>query len=176
MDAYRREIRDNCGLSPENVKPVMLGLERDRFRLQIAVEPKKQHVRILTKMVAEIAKQAKTQRTDRVTAGLLRIIDARRDTLKSLRSAQPGVSEDEVRKADADVAEAEVRLALREEEIARSQGDGELERLNRQLRELSTEVTLDEIRLEALERRLKALMTRWAWSMRIMTRPKACSP
>jgi len=153
----QRQILERCGLSPENAKPLLLSLERDRFNLQISLEPERAHVRILTKMVAEIAEQAKKRsESDRVTEGLKRIVAARRAIVEKLRTlaATGQATPLEADKAEAELAEAEVRLALRAEEIARSQGDGELDRLNRQLRERSNELLLKEVRLKELDHRL----------------------
>ncbi len=144
----------------KNVKPVMLGLERDRFALRIAMKPKEYHAHLLGDVVAKMAEQIKQRsESDLVIAGLKRIVAARQLVLEDLRTKMKGsaVSQADVAKADADLAEAEVRLALRREEIARAQGDGEMERLIRQLRELSAEVTLDQTRIEVLDNQLGML-------------------
>jgi len=155
-----KKILGACGLSPENVKPVMLGLERDRFALRIAMKPKEYHAHLLGDVVAKMAEQTKQRsESDQVIAGLKRIVAARQLVLEDLRTKMKGsaVSQADVAKADADLAEAEVRLALRREEIARAQGDGEMERLIRQLRELSAEVTLDQNRIEVFDKQLGML-------------------
>jgi len=156
----RIEISGQCGLSPENAKPLMLSLERDRFTLQIALEPKRLHVHILTEMVHNMEKERQKRiDSDRVTEGLKKIVTVRRairDRLRTVPVTEPSHYVD-FDKAEADLAEAEVRLALRGEEIAKSQGDGEMERLIRQLRELSNELMLDEVRLKELTDRLNRL-------------------
>jgi hypothetical protein len=153
-------ILDQCGLSPENAKPLLLSLERDRFNLRISLEPERVYVRILTQRLAEFAEQAKKRiESDRVTEGLKKIVAARRAMNEKLRAhvASGQVAQFEVDKADAELAEAEVRLALREEEIAKSQGDSELERQNRQLRERANEMSFKEARLKELDHSLSSL-------------------
>ncbi len=158
--ALEMEIRARCSLSPENVRPVMLGLERDRFALQTGVEVDRVRLDLLRSRVADAAAQAaKPAPPDPVAEGLKKIVAARRTARDMVRTAVATASAPraEFDRAEADLAEAEIRLALRKEETAKSQTDGEKERLNRQLRELSAQLMLDEVRLRGLDSRLHML-------------------
>jgi chromosome segregation ATPase len=138
----------------------MLGLERDRFTLKTAVEVDRVHLDILRSRVADAAAQAaKPAPPDPVAEGLKKIVAARRAALEELRAAVRSslAPHADLNKADAELTEAEIRLALRKEETAKAQGDGEKERLNRQLRELSAQLMLDEVRLRELDNRLHML-------------------
>jgi hypothetical protein len=154
------DIFAKCGLSPENVKPVMLELERERFMLQTALETKPAHLRALSEDMAAIAAQAQERaKADRVRESLEKILDERR-RLAEIKQAQAKAAvatPDEATRAQAEQAEAEMQLALRKEEIAKAAGNGELERLSRELRELTVERSLDDVRLHTLEGKLKTL-------------------
>jgi hypothetical protein len=160
----QRRLRDKIvaesGLSPENVKPVMLELERNLFTFKLESETKRYHVRLLTEMVAKITAQATDRaKSDRVVEGLDKIVEARKKVLLDLRAAAASGAAPlaEAVKAEAEVVDAETRLALRREEIANPAVGGDLERLNRELRELSIGTALDEVRLKELELTLKKL-------------------
>ena len=160
----REELSDRivavCGLSPENVKPVMLDLERELFMLKLGAETKRVRAQLLEKRVAEIA--ARTQDAaihDSIAAELEKIVAARREELKLLRAQfnAAGASGGMVSKAEAELAEAEVRLAMRKQEVARPGGDGDREKLSGEVRELSIGVTLDDFRSRELDGRLVKL-------------------
>ena len=75
---------------------------------------------------------------------------------KQAREAK-AVAEQNVKNAEADLAEAQIRLALRREELGKSHEDPVIDRLNQQLLEISLEVTQDQLRLELLKDRLNVL-------------------
>jgi hypothetical protein len=159
-EALARSIVDKCGLSPENVKPVMLELERERFTLRTTLLTKPLHIRFLTEKVEAITAEAKERaKSDIVAAALEKVIATRSNLLEELRKrmAVGTISATDVSKAEADLAEAQVRLALRREELAKAGGDGDLDRLNRELRELSISQFLEQARLHELDSKLKEL-------------------
>jgi hypothetical protein len=160
----RQEISDRivaiCGLSPENVKPVMLDLERELFMLTLGAETKRVRIKLLEKRVAEVT--ARTQEVavhDSVAAELEKIVAARQAELKILQTHfnTGQVTASEVSKAEAELAEAEVRLAMRKQETAKPGGDDEREKLSGEVRELSMETTLEEVRGKELDSRLAKL-------------------
>jgi hypothetical protein len=154
-----KQIYNDCRLSPENVKPMMLELERERFKLQTSMTTTPEHLHILTEEVATIAAEAKTRdKSDAVLTILEKTIATRNKMLADLRArmATGTTTAVEVSKAEADLSDAEVRLATRREELAKTGGD-ELERLNRELRELSINHRLEQVRLRELDDKLKTL-------------------
>jgi hypothetical protein len=60
-------------------------------------------------------------------------------------------------KAEADLAESQVRAEMRKEELVKSPADTEIGRLAQQAREASLDLTQDEVRLKLLERKLDGL-------------------
>jgi hypothetical protein len=156
----RSEVRQKSGLSPENVAPILLGLERDRFALAIEVELKSARRASIAQLVAkQTAAAQKRANADDVTAHLQRIAQVRRDMLAAQQDARKAnaVSQNELHNAEAEADEAEIRLALRKEELAKSEGGTETGKLNQQLLETSVSVSQDQLRLELLKQRLDVL-------------------
>ncbi len=108
----------------------------------------------------EVTRQAHEKaEKDGVRESLERIV-AERKKLAELTRAQANAATApvaEATRAEADLAEAEMRLAVRKEEILKAGSNAELDRLNRETRELVLERDLDETRLRVLETKLKSL-------------------
>jgi hypothetical protein len=158
--SLRSDIRQKSGLSPENVAPILLGLERDRFALAIEVELKSARRASIAELVAkQTAAAQKRAHADDVVAHLQRIAQVRRDMLAAQQDARKAnaVSQNDLHNAEAEADEAEIRLALRKEELAKSEGGTEIDKLNRQLLETSVGVSQDQLRLELLKQRLDVL-------------------
>jgi len=157
--ALRRQIIDTCGLSPENVATVLQGLERDRFSLEIDLKLKQQNRKILEVLISKAEKSAERKReNDEVSEHLKKIIDARRADLESVRALGAAVTQSDVRKAQVDLAEAEIRLALRREELRKLLADAAIQqRFDQQLSELTMSVPQDEERLAVLNERFKRI-------------------
>jgi hypothetical protein len=156
----RQAVQKTCGLSPENVSPILLGLERDRFNLQIEVRLKSARREELAQIIAKQTKQAEERvGDDEIVKQSNRVIAARQSllTLQRARLAAQGVTEVDVKNAEANLAEAEIRLAVRRQEIAKSQADAVIDRLNQQLLDVSVELTQDELRLKLITTKLDAL-------------------
>lgn len=156
----RDHVRQACGLSPENVTPVMLGLERDRFALEIEVKLKSARRQQLAETIAkETAVKSDRADLDEVLQHMQKIVEARQAMLAAQQAARnaKASSEIEFKNAQAELAEAQIRVALRKEELTKPREDTSVERLNRQLLELSVDVTQDQLRLELLKERLTAL-------------------
>jgi len=75
---------------------------------------------------------------------------------QSLHKAS-AISEAEVLKAEADLAEAQIRAELRKEELAKSPANAAAGRLAQQARELRLDLLQDEVRVKVLADRLSAL-------------------
>jgi hypothetical protein len=156
----RTAVRNKCGLSPENIMPILLGLERDRFTLEIEVKLKAARRDALAQLVAKEAKLVQERAgSDEILEHLNKIVEARRADLAALKLAREAkaAAEQNVKNAEADLAEAQIRLALRREELGKSHEDPVIDRLNQQLLEISLEVTQDQLRLELLKDRLNVL-------------------
>jgi hypothetical protein len=158
--SLRSDVRQKSGLSPENVAPILLGLERDRFALAIEVKLKSARQASIAELVAkQTAAAQKRANADDVAAHLQRIAQIRRDMLAAEQDARKAnaVSQNDLHNAQAEADEAEIRLALRKEELAKSDGGTEIDKLNRQLLETSVGVSQDELRLSLLKQRLDVL-------------------
>jgi hypothetical protein len=155
----RGQIREKCGLSPENVMPVMLSFERDRFSLEIEVKLKSARKKDLAEAIAKQTDIARHRGANEIVEHLKQIVDARQAVLAGVQAARNarGATDSEVKSAQADLAEAQIRLALRKEELAKAHSEAAIDQLNRQLLDVSIEVAQDELRLELLQERLKAL-------------------
>jgi chromosome segregation ATPase len=156
----RNQVRAKCGLSPENVMPVMLSLERDKFSLEIEFKLKSARKAGLADLIAkETAISRLSGDKDEVTGHLKHLVEARQAALALVTAAHNAASapETDVRNAQAELAEAQIRLALRKEGLAKSHADADIDRLNRQLLDLSVEFAQDQLRLELLKEQLTAL-------------------
>ena len=157
LQELRKKIVGACGLSPENVATVLQGLERDRFALEIESNVKESRRKKLAAIIAELRSRAEGNlRSDEVSEHLKKIIESRRAILSialARRASAASGGPEEVKKAQADLAEAEIRPALRKEELAKSQADGGIERLSQQLQEVSTDLVQDATRLVMLGER-----------------------
>ena len=156
----RTAVRDRCGLSPENIMPILLGLERDRFSLEIEVKLKAARRDSLAQLVAKEAKLVQERAgSDEILEHLNKVIEARRTDLARKKQAREAnaIAEQEVKDAEVNLAEAQIRVAVRREELGKSHEDPAIDRLNQQLLEISVEMTQDQLRLELLKERLTVL-------------------
>jgi hypothetical protein len=156
----RTAVRDRCGLSPENVTPILLGLERDRFTLEIEVKLKAARRDALAQLIAKEAKLVQERAgSDEILEHLNKVIEARRTDLARKKQAREAnaIAEQEVKDAEVNLAEAQIRVAVRREELGKSHEDPAIDRLNQQLLEISVEMTQDQLRLELLKERLTVL-------------------
>lgn len=158
----RTQVRNTCGLSPENVVPMLLSLEKERFTLQVEHKLKTARREMLAKLIAEEnAKAGQAIDSDEVTEQIKKIIVARKQLLvvqkerfnQGLQNSGAG----QVNSAEAELAEAELRLAMRKQELAKARAEAGGSELAGQLRVLSLECAQDEMRLEILGERLATL-------------------
>ena len=154
----RAKVRNQSGLSPENVKPMLLNLERERFTLEIESKLKLARREQLARLIAEETVKAGDQiDRDEVTEHLKKIVQSRKDLLQIKKRDTTDARVANVSAAEAELAEAEVRLAMRKQELLKSRTGAGVEQLNLQLQAVSLEVAQDALRLELLKERLDAL-------------------
>jgi hypothetical protein len=155
----RQEIISGCGLSPENLLPILLNLERERFALDLEVKLKEVRRRCLVEVtVAANARAKQRTESDTVLKHLAKLIEARQAAVEQLQAtykagAGSGV---DVQKAEADLADAQVRFDLRKEEVAKPQADI-IERSEQQLQELGVEEVINASRRDTLDEKLAKL-------------------
>jgi hypothetical protein len=156
----RDEIIKTCDVSPENVLPILLALEKDRFALEIEVNLKRfRQTRIDDMMAMATSETQKRIESDGVLQHLEKIIDVRkaaRDRAQALRKTSV-ISESDVQQAGADLDEAQIRAELRKEELAKSPAKAEAGRMVQQARELCLDLAQDELRLKILNGKLAGL-------------------
>ncbi len=158
--SVRDEIINTCGLSPENVLPVLLAMEKERFALQIETELKRVRREHIEMMMADADKRAKSRTdADAVLRHLTKLVDVRTSTLAEVRTQHESgtVPLAEVLKAEADLAESQIRAEVRREDLAKSAADAEMGRLAQEAREVSLDLTQDEMRLKMLGGKLEGL-------------------
>jgi hypothetical protein len=158
--AYRKEIIEQCGVSPENVLPLLLALEKDWLALRTEARVKEERERVIEAMLTKAAGETeKPTKSDAVLQHLEKIIAVRKAALNRAQEVQKknAIPESDVQQAEADLAEAEIRAELRKEELAKSPATAEAGRLAQQARELHIEVTMDVSRERVLELKLSEL-------------------
>jgi hypothetical protein len=160
----QREIRDDiiktCGLSPENVLPLLLALEKERFALESQVMLKSMRQDRIERMIGGPRNGTKERtESDVVLRHLEKIVAVRKAALNRAHEVQKknAISESDVQQAEADLAEAEIRAELRREEVAKSPADAETGRLAQQVHELRLDVAQDELQAKILDQKLAAL-------------------
>jgi hypothetical protein len=156
----RGEIIKSCDVSPENVLPLLLALEKDWLGLKTEATLKEKREMAIEAMVAKAAEETdKGTKADVVLQHLMKIVEMQGIALKEAQSAHKmgALSEADLRKAEADLAEAQIRVELRKEELAKSPAHAEAGRLAQQARELRLELTMDILRLDILEKKLHKL-------------------
>src|SRR5262249_54831054 len=136
----RAYIREKCGLSPENIAPVLLEVERERFNLEIEGKLKEARRQGLARMIAEQTDRTKQRTKDDQTGEYLETILAAREALLETQrnnvKTAAGTTID-VEKAEADLAEARLRAAQHNQEIGKSRESIAIDQLNQQLVDLS---------------------------------------
>ncbi|MGD0517013.1 MAG: hypothetical protein ABSA26_05700 [Thermoguttaceae bacterium] len=149
----RDEIYKRCGMSPENVVPSLLNVEREIFTAQIDLESKVRGKEAIAKQIAEGAENVKKNMdNDPVLKNLKSLVIEKTEALQILEGQyKMGTAPyTDLSKAKAELTEAKIRLALREEELTKGNGDAGTGKLYLLIRENSLAVTQIEARLIAL--------------------------
>jgi hypothetical protein len=162
LTGKQRDLRDSiietCGLSPENVLPTLLALEKERFNLAIKVELERDRAQNLADWISRNAKESDKQAgSDPVLQNLKKIVELRKKSLSLAEEAHKTnlVTSEEVANREAELAEAQIRAELRTEQLA--QAVAHARTYTQQQVDLGLELQQDEARLSILDKKLKGL-------------------
>jgi hypothetical protein len=159
LQKVRQNIQRASGLSPENVLPVLLETEREAFALNGTLELRKFRLELLKKALDESIQESKVrQASDPVIVQLNKIVESKESILKEAKRSIGLISQSDILTAEAALAEAKIRILLRQEEAARKQKETSSDKIGQQLSELTIEVAQDEFRKRLLEKRLAILL------------------
>jgi hypothetical protein len=156
----RGEIYIRCGMSPENVVPSLLSIEREIFTAQIDLEVKERGNETLAKQIAKAAENnRKNIDNDQVLKDLETLVNDKTVAYKILEEMQKSGTAPftDLNKAKTELSEAKIRLALREEDLTKGNGDAGTAKLNLLMRENSLAIAQIEVRLNALIRQCQRL-------------------
>jgi hypothetical protein len=138
----REKIFKQCEMSPENVVPTLLNMEREIMALQIDLEVRRERQKQLAEQIAQVTTNAKNIiEHDRVLEALKELVNA--------RAAESAKAENKER-AQAELAEAKIRLEVRKDELVKGNSDFSAEKLNSQMQENSLTLAEDNARLRYL--------------------------
>jgi len=164
LQSEKKELRDEiykrCGMSPENVVPSVLNIEREIFTSQIDLAEKERGKEVLAKQIAEDTENAKKNLdNDQVLKDLKTLVNDKTVAYKILEEmAKSGTAPfTDLNKAKAELSEAKIRLALREEDLTKGNGDAGTGKLNVLIRENSLALAQIEVRLDFLIRQCQRL-------------------
>jgi len=129
------------------------GREQEAIALRLAGHRAREQA--LTLRIAAAGREASAKlKEDPVIGQLKKMYELRFRQVDSLKKAQAkgGATEDEVRQAEAQLIEAQIQLAQREQDVNRAAGGALMEKLNEELALLAVAAAEDEAKLKALER------------------------
>jgi chromosome segregation ATPase len=151
MQEVLRSKTGRIDVSPASLQKAAARLEAELESLQLDAAGGAARMDALEKTIAtEAARGQEKSKGDEVAAELTIVVSARENTLKRMEmlAQQATVSQEEVERARATLAEAKARLAERRMSVAAAAGGGALSDWNRELLNLS---------LDAQERRARTL-------------------
>jgi hypothetical protein len=151
--SLREDIFKQCGMSPENVVPSLLNIEREILIARIDRAAKHGSRGALSNQVAEATAIAqKYLEADEILKNLESLVNDKAEALKSLqRLKETGMtSAAAVKTAEAELREAEIRTAARKEELTKGNGEAGAFKLNILVQENSVSIIQTEARLEVL--------------------------
>jgi hypothetical protein len=153
--SLREEISKRCGMSPENVVPSLLNIERELLTARIELGVKQRSNEVLANLINDARENAKKNLgNDQVLKNLTELVDHRENALKvSENTPITGTSQFQlydVFKLKAELSEAKIRLAMREEELTKNNGEDGAAKLYLLMRENSLAVAQIEVRLNFL--------------------------
>jgi hypothetical protein len=134
----RAKIYQECDLSPENVVPCMLSMEREILTLRTDMTVKEVTQKELAEQIANVSRSMKTiTDDDQVLKKMQEIVENRKNNLESLKHRRDtdSVGEKAFSQAQMEISEAEIRLALRKEALLKGGKTDEIEKLNVFMRE-----------------------------------------
>lgn len=152
--SYRQKIyQEGSLMSPENVVPCLLSMEREILTLRTDLAVKEVTQKELAQRIAETSEDIeKLIKDDQVLKKMKDIVDNRKDNLESLRHRRniDSVGEKVYSQAQMEISEAEIRLALRREELLKGNATEAVQKLNLILRENSLAIVQIRTRLDVL--------------------------
>jgi hypothetical protein len=149
----RVEVYKRCGMSPENVVPSLLNIEREILTARIDLAAKESINGTLAKQIAESAEKTKKNLDDDPVLKNLKSLDHDRAEAVQILEGRfkiGTVSYEDLSKAKAELSEAKIRLALREEESTKGNGDAGTAKFNSLIRENSLAISQIQVRLTLL--------------------------
>lgn len=149
----RDEIYKRCDMSPENVVPSLLNIEREILTAQIDLRAKEGGNQVFANQISETTEKSKINLdNDQVLKELKTLVNDKTDACKILEGMQKSGTAPyiDLNKAKAELSEAKIRLALCEEDLTKGDGDAGTAKLNLLMRENSLAIAQIEVRLGAL--------------------------
>jgi hypothetical protein len=160
----RKETFDRCGMSPENVVPSLLDIEKEILSARIDFAARRGGNEALSKQFAEATVIVNRKlEEDEILKNLESLVGDKAEALKTLQGLKKAgdVPTADVRKAEAELREAAIRAASRKEELTKGEGEAGAPKLNMLMRENSLSIVKTEARLAILlEEREKLSATR----------------
>jgi hypothetical protein len=159
----RREVRDAAKVldpSPDAVRGTAARLDAEKQRITLELAGQSARQKALEERVAKLGESAAARvGKDPVAAELEKIVQLREEEVRrgdTLRQAK-SISEGEIGKLQAQVAEAKARLFERRESVAKLSGTDLLGDLNKELVTLTITIAENEARLRHVDERLQGL-------------------
>jgi predicted nucleic acid-binding Zn-ribbon protein len=157
LEGFEKAIRKATGrvdVSLDAIRTAASKGEEERQTLKLQAVGKQARQKALAETIEQISKRAAARtKEDAVAEELQKVVEARLIAAKRLVElhASGGVSEGEVRQAEAAVAEARARVLERREAVAQSNGGDLLSALNRELAAATIDMAEAEAKLAAIE-------------------------
>jgi len=145
-------------LLPESVSEVMSALAMELIEVEVELYGKRGRIKSIEQAIDALAKKSQEEAgRDEVLAKLMEIVGIRQSTMAQMRALQERsvASEADLQSARAELAEAELRAAIRKNELAAGGGTAALAELNEQLRSATIDLAELEARREYISARLE---------------------
>jgi hypothetical protein len=156
----RGEIYKRCGMSPENVVPSLLNIEKEIFTAQIDLRVKARGNQIIDNQISKTTEESKIiLDNDQILKELKMLVNDKTDACKILEGMQKSGTAPyiELNKAKNELSEAKIRLAIREEDLTKGNGNAGTAKLNILMRENSLEEAQLQIRINVLSDKCQIL-------------------
>jgi hypothetical protein len=149
----RQQILETCNLSPENVVPSMLNMEKEILALRIDLILKDRIKDAMASQIAEdVQNTRKTLDDDQVLKNLAELVEIKNTAYSAMKKlhASGNIPENSLLQAQTDLGEAKIRLALRKEELLKNGGNTGIDKLNQLVRENTIGLVQSRVRLDVL--------------------------
>ena len=146
----------------EGALPILQSLEKEKIAAEIQSYAGKSRIEALRKAIHDLSDKSLTVvQHDKMLEKLRVIVNHRKGALERIIAAYKNipdtVSVTKINDAEAELAEAELRVLLREEDLRKSSSGEGLATLNRQLIDLTVDQAEYEARRDFITRRLKEI-------------------